>query len=40
MTTEIIDGKSGYKTFEKVSTDVYSGNKFFKEQTKVLNNYS
>ena len=34
MTTEIIDGKSGYKTFEKVSTDVYSGNKFFRGTDK------
>jgi len=30
MKVEFLEGKSGYKTFEKVSTDVYAGNKFFK----------
>ena len=30
MKIELIEGKSAYKTFEKVSTDVYTGNKYFR----------
>ena len=30
MNVELVEGKSGYKTFEKVSSDVYIGNKYFK----------
>ncbi|MDP2236783.1 MAG: GNAT family N-acetyltransferase [Bacteroidales bacterium] len=30
MKVEHVEGKSGYKTFEKVSADVYFGNKYFK----------
>ncbi|MFA6401720.1 MAG: hypothetical protein WCX31_08860 [Salinivirgaceae bacterium] len=30
MKVEFIEGKGGYKTFEKVSTDVYYGNNYFR----------
>lgn len=30
MIVELVEGKSGYKIFEKVCTDVYLGNKYFK----------
>jgi GNAT superfamily N-acetyltransferase len=30
MKVELLEGKWGYKTFEKVSTDVYAENRFFK----------
>lgn len=34
MTTEIIEGKSGYKIFERVSADVYTGNNFYRGTDK------
>ena len=30
MNAKLVTGKSGYKTFDKVSSDVYFGNKYFK----------